>query len=102
MNYINNFRLISFIEGISYIILVFIAMPLKYLGGNLSIVKQFGMLHGVLFILFVLLFAIFSKKKKISRELTIDIFVYSLVPFGFLLIERVVRKFEYSGLSFKK
>ena len=48
----SRFRLISFIEGISFLILVFIAMPLKYLAGIPLAVKIVGMAHGVLFILF--------------------------------------------------
>ena len=39
------FRLVSFIEGISYLILVFIAMPLKYLAGFAIAVKFAGMIH---------------------------------------------------------
>ena len=63
-NSFSRFRLISFIEGISYLILIFIAMPLKYFAGIPLAVKIVGMAHGVLFILFVLALIIASKKYK--------------------------------------
>jgi integral membrane protein len=92
MNWFKYFRIISLIEGISYLVLVFIAMPLKYLDGNLLILKNVGMLHGVLFILFVVALIGFIKKYKHEKELGIDFFVYSIIPFGFLLIEMLVKR----------
>ena len=49
----SQFRAISIIEGISYLILVFLAMPLKYLFEEPMAVKIFGMMHGIFFIFFV-------------------------------------------------
>ena len=48
----SQFRAISIIEGISYLILVFLAMPLKYLFEEPMAVKIFGMMHGIFFIFF--------------------------------------------------
>ena len=90
-----NFRLISYIEGISYLFLIFIAMPLKYLEGNLIIMKIIGMGHGVLFILFCIFLFNYSRKYKIKKELVIDYFIYSLSPFSFLLIEKSLKKKEF-------
>ncbi len=87
-----NFRVISYVEGISYLILVFIAMPLKYLEGNLIIIKIIGMGHGVLFVLFCIFLFSYTKKYNITKELFIDYFVYSLSPFGFLLIEKSLKQ----------
>ena len=87
----SRFRLISFIEGISFLILVFIAMPLKYLAGYPLAVKIVGMAHGVLFILFVIALIIASKKYK-WHFLSFQLFVYSLIPFGFILIEKIIMK----------
>ena len=46
------FRIIACLEGISYIILLFIGVPLKYIAHNEIIVKALGMPHGILFILY--------------------------------------------------
>ena len=54
------------LEGSSYLLLLFIAVPLKYLVGDESFVKLLGMPHGVLFILYIVFAFIFQKKMKWS------------------------------------
>lgn len=88
---LNRFRLISYIEGLSYLILVFIAMPIKYLGENPIPVKIVGMTHGVLFILFMIILFEVMKRDKWENKYSIKIFIYSLIPFGFLAIEKSIK-----------
>ena len=88
----NIFRIISLVEGISYLVLVFIAMPLKYLYANTHIVKSLGMVHGILFILFAISLVYFIKSNQREKGLGIDLFNYSLIPFGFMLIEYRIKK----------
>lgn len=88
------FRLVAFMEGISLLILVFIAMPIKYVLNDPSVVKLVGQAHGILFILFVFL-AI-----KLSAELewrfkttTWKVLLASFVPFGtFYIDKQILRK----------
>ena len=87
----SRFRLISFIEGISFLILIFIAMPLKYMAGIPLAVKIVGMTHGILFILFIIALFMAAKRYK-WKVLTFQLFVYSLIPFGFILIEKTIMK----------
>ena len=87
----SRFRLISFIEGISYLLLLFIAMPLKYIFDYPIAVKIVGMAHGVLFILFFIALIMVANKYK-WKFLTFQLFVYSLIPFGFILIEKIIMK----------
>jgi integral membrane protein len=47
-------RLIGFLEGISYLLLLGVAMPLKYLAGEPMAVRTVGMAHGILFLLYLL------------------------------------------------
>jgi integral membrane protein len=90
-NTFSRFRLISFVEGFSYLLLVFIAMPLKYFAGIPMAVKIVGMAHGVLFILFILALFLAKIKYKWHTGLTFQLFVYSLIPFGFILIEKALK-----------
>ena len=60
MNTLKTFRYIALAEGISFLILLFIAMPLKYLANMPEPVKLFGMMHGVLFVLFIVFCTIYS------------------------------------------
>jgi len=90
-NALNRFRLISAIEGLSYLLLVFIAMPIKYIGGNPQAVKFFGMGHGVLFIIFMVTLFLAKMKQKWETRLTFQLFVLSLIPFGAFFIEKRVK-----------
>ena len=47
---INIYRLTAFLEGVSYILLLFIAVPIKYLLNEALFVKILGMPHGIYFI----------------------------------------------------
>lgn len=87
----SRFRIISIIEGLSYLILVFIAMPLKYMFDYPLAVKVVGMSHGVLFILFFLALVMAMNRYK-WKFLGFQLFVYSLIPFGFILIEKIIMK----------
>lgn len=88
---LNRFRLISYIEGFSYLILVFFAMPLKYLFDNPFYVKILGMAHGVLFILFVILLLDVMRKMSWKLRFSAEIFILSLIPFGSFIIEKRVK-----------
>ena len=60
---INTLRLVGLLEGISFLLLLFIAMPVKYMMDNPILVKYIGMGLGVLFVLFlVVLFAVCEKQ----------------------------------------
>lgn len=84
----NIFRVISYLEGISYILLLFIGVPLKYFGGNEILVKTLGMPHGVLFIAYILMaFFIRPNFKWTNREFAM-ILIASVIPFGTFYVDR--------------
>ena len=81
-------RFVGMLEGLSFLILLFIAMPLKYLADQPMAVRVTGMAHGVLFLLF--LFVIFQAwgNKALTTKQSALAFLASLVPFGPFLIDR--------------
>ena len=83
------FRLIAFLEGISLLILVFIAMPIKYGLGDPSVVKMVGQAHGILFLLFILL-AIKVSIEQVWRfkTTTWKVLISSFIPFGTFYIDK--------------
>ena len=85
------FRLIAFIEGISYLVLLFIAMPIKYLLDEPMVVKLVGMTHGGLFILFLLLLYVTAKEYKWNISFISMAFIASLVPFGTFYLEKKLK-----------
>jgi integral membrane protein len=94
MNRIRFLRTVGWLEGISYLLLLGIAMPLKYLFDQPLAVRYTGMIHGILFIVFVyaLLNAALTHKWSLSR--TALVFGASLIPLGPLLIEPLLKRAE--------
>ena len=85
---INIFRIVAFLEGVSYILLLFIATPIKYLFGNPDYVKLLGMPHGLLFMLYVIIAFILKKDMKWTNTQFGLILLASLIPFGTFYIDR--------------
>ena len=75
-------RVIGFLEGMSFLILLFIAMPLKYMAGQPQAVKITGMAHGVLFGLYVLYVFMVAYELRWSFKKVAIALLASLVPFG--------------------
>ena len=85
---INLFRLVAFIEGLSYILLLFIAVPIKYLLDDPTYVKLLGMPHGILFVGYII-FAVIGKNKFNWSYLEFFIIAAaSLVPFGTFYVDK--------------
>ena len=82
------FRLISFLEGISYLLLLFIAVPIKYTQGNELYVKILGMPHGILFIGYILLAILIQKKMKWNLKAMVVISLASIIPFGTFYVDK--------------
>ena len=93
---VRKFRQLGMIEGYSYLILLFIAMPLKYYAGLPLAVKIVGMAHGVLFIIFVLYLLKAWQKARWSAYESMIFFVASLIPFGTFYTDKMVKKYEPS------
>jgi integral membrane protein len=75
-------RYVALFEGVSWLLLLFVAMPLKYMAGNPYPVKVVGMGHGVLFIALVVLLLLAAQRRMISNALSAKVFVASFIPFG--------------------
>ncbi len=93
-NTIFQFRLISFIEGLSYLILLFIAMPMKYVYGIPEATKIIGMTHGILFIAFVFILLKFQAEYKWGTIWNLLAFISSLIPFGTFFIDKKIKSFR--------
>ena len=85
---INIYRLTAFLEGVSYILLLFIAVPIKYLLNEALFVKILAMPHGILFILYILFSIIAKIKYNWNFRKFLVISTASLVPFGTFYIDK--------------
>ena len=84
----NIFRIISFLEGLSYLLLLFVAVPIKYFAENDAFVKMLGMPHGLLFISYIILAIMLKQELKRSVKVFSVILVASILPFGTFYIDK--------------
>jgi integral membrane protein len=91
---IGRLRLAGMIEGLSFLALVFIAMPKKYLFDDPSWVRAVGMAHGLLFLVFCAVLLELFSSESLTRRQAVMAFVASLVPFGPFLIDRRLKAIE--------
>lgn len=107
MNYFSNtpvgrFRLIAVLEGISYLILLFIAMPLKYFYGMPVAVTYCGWVHGLFFMLFLLTLMQAASDQNWKFGKSFVMFLASLIPFATFPLERKLYKEEKAKLAEEK
>ena len=84
---VGRFRTIAFIEGISFLLIIFLTMPLKYMADIPGPNKISGMIHGVLFILYILLILPTGKKLNWNFKTMFIVALASLIPFGTFYID---------------
>ena len=89
---LQQFRTIALTEGISFLILLFIAMPLKYFADWPYAVKYIGWLHGVLFVLYLFFLLKVWIKNKWSFVKVLVAFIASLIPFGTFIFDKTLKK----------
>lgn len=85
------FRLLSLVEGLSLLTLLFIAMPAKYQFGH-DFVWPVGMAHGVLWLAYVLASLAVSHLQRWSVLAWAGALVCSVLPFGFILLDRRLKR----------
>ncbi|MBI2720747.1 MAG: DUF3817 domain-containing protein [Bacteroidetes bacterium] len=86
------FRLAAILEGISYLLLLFVAMPLKYIAHYKQAVLYTGWLHGVLFVSFIIVLLLVWIKYQWPFGKVVFAFIMSLIPFGTFLLDKKLKK----------
>jgi integral membrane protein len=85
---IKSFKVIAFWEGISLILLLFFAMPLKYIWDLPMAVSVVGMAHGILFLAYVVLAFILNSELNWALKTLAGVLLASLIPFGTFYMEK--------------
>ena len=85
---LNIFRVIALLEGLSYILLLGIATPLKYFSNDPQYVKMLGMPHGILFIAYIALAIVMKSDFKWNSKQFGIVLLASIIPFGTFYIDR--------------
>lgn len=85
---LRTFRVLGWLEGGSFLLLLFIGMPVKYMAGNPVVVKALGMPHGILFIAYLLLANIIAEEMQWGMKVRFHALLASTFPFGTFIFER--------------
>jgi len=94
MSQIRVFRMIALAEGVSFLTLLFIAMPMKYFMGMPEVVRVVGSIHGVLFVLYVGLLTRIHFTQRWFFIFSLYALLASVIPFGTFMLDNQLRKKE--------
>lgn len=85
---IQAFRILGWFEGASFLILLGIAMPMKYMAGNPALVKAVGPIHGFLFVGYVMMANFIASELNWSAKQRLLSFVAAVFPLGTFWFEK--------------
>ncbi|MCD8795224.1 DUF3817 domain-containing protein [Mammaliicoccus sciuri] len=92
------FRFTGYLEGGSLLLLVFIAMPIKYMLSNPNVVSVLGMIHGGLFSMYVIMILVMALIVRIHIKWPVIAFITAFIPFGTFIFDH----FFVNGKSYEK
>ena len=92
MNNLTILRVVGFIEGISYLVLLGICMPLKYVWDYPEPTRPVGMAHGILFVAYIIWVVLVGAEKKWDLKTYFWAFIASLLPFGTFVADAKIFK----------
>ncbi len=93
MSDLRGLRVLSWLEGASLLLLVLVAMPLKYVWGMPSAVRLVGSAHGLLFLGFCLALLRTSLERRWALGRALTLLALSVVPGGVFGIERALKRY---------
>lgn len=91
------FRKIAFAEGVSFLVLLLIAMPLKYFANMPMAVTIVGGLHGILFVAFIIYAYLVKEEYKKNFGWMVKAFIASIIPFGTFYMEKEWKREELAA-----
>lgn len=90
MNSVQSLRTVSWLEGASFVLLLFVAMPLKYFAETPMAVRVTGMIHGLLFVLLTYALLRVVQTRQLSLKQAFIVFLAALIPFGPFLVDKML------------
>ena len=91
---LKRFRFMGLLEGSSLLILLFLAMPLKYFFGMPEAVSVVGSIHGFLFVSYCVMIAYMTFIVKWPFVYSVIAVIVAFIPFGNIIFDRKLDKLE--------
>lgn len=89
---LNSFRIVSMIEGLSFLVLLFVAMPAKHIYGHPEAVSVAGLTHGLLFLLFFFMATTLGQRQKWPDRYLLLVILAGVMPFGCFFLEKSLKR----------
>ena len=89
---VRQFKIVAILEGVSFLVLLGIAMPLKYIFDLPATTQVVGMAHGILFIVYVIMVVLIRKQLDWNLKTTALALTASVLPFGPFVVDRKLLK----------
>ena len=83
-------RILGLLEGLSYLALLGICMPMKYMYAMPAPTRYAGMIHGILFLAYCFWVLLVKNEKQWNTRITLLALIASLVPFGTFVADRKI------------
>ena len=99
---LTRYRIIAYVVGVGLLLLVFVAMPLKYLADNPAMVAIVGPLHGFLYIVYLLCALDLAVRCRWSPVRTVLVFLAGTIPFLSFVAERKVTRLVHESQQRKR
>jgi integral membrane protein len=96
---LQRFRMIGILEGISFLVLLLIAMPMKYFLKIPEAVKFVGWMHGALFISYIYFAIEMAVTFKKSIGWCFKAFIAAFIPLGTFITDKELKKEERALLQ---
>ncbi|MEZ5759179.1 MAG: DUF3817 domain-containing protein [Emcibacteraceae bacterium] len=93
-NPLHRFRMIALLEGVSFLLIFGVSLPLKYMLGIRTLPYIIGMSHGVLFLLYIILAIGLISAKHVNAGQFGRILIASIIPFGTFFNDRMLKQKE--------
>ena len=96
---LKSLSVVGLLEGLSLLVLLFVAMPIKYFLHHEGIVKIVGPIHGGIFLLYIVIAVVAALEYRWKFLTLLIILLASIVPFGFLYVEYKIIRPEKQKLA---
>ena len=92
IKYLQFFRKVAFLEGLSFIVLLGVCMPLKYFADTPEPVRIVGSLHGGLFVLYIVVLILVWRERSWKFSRAAIAALMSFIPFGTIVFDRSLKE----------
>jgi len=86
------FRILALVEGVSYLLILFVTMPMKYYMGIGILNKIVGWGHGILFVIYIILAFEILIRRRINFWQFLRVLIASIIPFGAFFNEKMLKE----------